>query len=285
MAKTIINVVITLIVWYYCSLTINAQSFSVLFGRTSTSSKTSGSRSSNVALVFPNHIRTNGEQPSDHERSNYGSPRRLFSILHTTLRRYFEWTVSYFTFRRDHFQESSESHSPTYVTSKHYLQYSYLHSDRSTTTLVYLHSPRGRNASQRSMSTYYGNQHHSQHPRYTRLSFGLLSYQSFHILGSPYRSYSYNIPWSYGRPSGRSHKMSGSLSHFIILHCDICPLFSLPNTLIIYPTQFVVVVCIYVSVTIPSCPGSQCTALSKLFEVLFNAIISGGEVVLPKVTS
>ena len=205
--KTIINVIITLIVWYYCSLTINAQSFSVLFGRTPTSSKTSEERRSST-LIFPKHGRTNSEQ--EHGRTINESPR-LFSPTLRTLRRYFEWVISYFTFFGSvHFQQKSvESQSSTYENSNpnHYVPYSYLQRDDRSTALIYLHSPPRRNASQQSTSIYYGERFHSQHPWKTRLSYGRPSFPPTQRKGSPYRSYSYNIPWSYGRPSGRTPQM------------------------------------------------------------------------------
>ena len=205
MAKTniktnFIGVVAKLIIWYYCLNTINAQSFSVLFGREPTgtsTTKTSGSGS--VTSQFPQHGLTKINNESTATNSN-----PPFSIFHT-FRRYFEWIISYFTFASGHFQEVRiESQSLTYGNSNQYAHYSY-HQRFTTTTHFYLHSQPERNTSPRSTSNYYDNRFYSQHPHpwNTRLSYGRPSYQHLHILGSPYRSYSYNIPCSYGRSCNR----------------------------------------------------------------------------------
>ena len=72
--NSIIHFLITLIVWYYCLLnsTINAQSFSVLFGRNYTSSilKSSGYGSRGSALYFI-HERTTSYRPSHSSKKHH----------------------------------------------------------------------------------------------------------------------------------------------------------------------------------------------------------------------
>ena len=196
MGKSVDVIYITLILWYYCVITINAQSFGVLFGQTSvpilSGTKKMGfptiSVKNQTILLTNNNIDTQ------------------YSILQT-LYKFYEWILSYFTFvRSNHVEEKNhiESSSPTYSNSANLqLQHTYLSTSQKSTTCmpVFLHAPLGRNASQSSWSHSYGKQFdNNQHPWYSQSLYGrpFLS-----IAQLPYRSYGYHALLSYGRSSNR----------------------------------------------------------------------------------